>query len=43
MLIDSGADVNAKDNNGKTALWIVEGGEVNNPEIARILRAAGAR
>lgn len=43
ILINAGADVNARDNNGKNALNYVEGYRCHAPDIAQILRAAGAR
>lgn len=43
LLIDSGANVNARDKKGNTVLNWVEGWKCNHPEMAQILRAAGAR
>ena len=42
-LIDKGANVNAKNVQGLTALMNVEGSICRKPEIAQILREAGAR
>jgi ankyrin repeat protein len=43
MLVDKGANVNKSDNDGHTALANAEGRYCSNPEVAQILRAAGAR
>ena len=40
-LLDKGADVNAKDNKGHTALW--RASDSRRPEIVTLLNARGAK
>jgi ankyrin repeat protein len=41
MLLAKGADINAKDKNGKTALMLAI--RTNHPEVRQLLIVAGAR